>query len=94
MGGEAELAEECVEETAPFIVVWLGELEENRNMGFDVHGLEDGCGRCVGGGNIDVNGGSEGGFRGVGVGLVGIKEGIFIHGGHGDKRTPEMNNGG
>jgi hypothetical protein len=90
VGGEAELAEECVEETTPFVVVWLSELEENRNMGLDVHGLEDRCGRGVGGGNIDVDGGSEGCVGGVRVGLVGIEEGILIHGGHGGERAPEM----
>jgi hypothetical protein len=57
VGGEAKLAKECVKETTPFVVVWLGELEENRNMGLDVHGLEleDGCGRGVGGGNVNVD---------------------------------------
>jgi len=41
VGAEAELADEGVEEAAPFVLVGLNELEDNGNMGLDVHHLKN-----------------------------------------------------
>ena len=86
MGGEAELAEEGVEEAPPFVVVRRGELENNGNVRFDVDGLKD-CGGRRGGRGIVADRGGEGDFGGVvGVGRAETEEGIVVHGGHGDSR--------
>ena len=84
MGGEAELAEEGIEEAAPFVVVRSGELENDWNVGFDVDGLKNCGGRRVGR-DIVVDRGGEGDFGGgIGVRRIKTKEGIVVHGGHGN----------
>ena len=42
--GEAELVDDGVEEAPPFRVVGLGDVEDHRNMGADVHRLQRACG--------------------------------------------------
>jgi hypothetical protein len=49
--GETELAEESIHEEPPLIIVGIGKGEDYRNMGMDVHRLQDGSRR---GGNGDV----------------------------------------
>ena len=97
MGDKIELAEKGVEETAPFVIVGIGEFENDRNMGFYVNGLKDGDGRSRDGGNGGVGVGQavEGGVGGgVAVGAVGIEERIEVHeevgrnGGSGDGKAP------
>lgn len=44
MGFKAKLADECIKEATPFIIVRLSKLKNNRIMRFDVHGLENGSG--------------------------------------------------
>jgi len=84
MGGEAELAEECV--ASQFIVVRHGELENDWDVGFDVDGLKH-CGGRRGVRGIVANRGGEGDIGGiVGVRRTETKEGIVVHGGHGDSR--------
>lgn len=56
---EIELPDEGIEEGAPLSLVELGELEDDENMQFDVHGLENGGRRSK-----DDSGG------GTGVGLI------------------------
>jgi len=86
VGGEAEHAEEGVEEAAPFVIVRCGELENDGNVGFDVDSLKNCGGRRVGGGIVADRGG-EGDFGGVvGVRRAKTEEGIVVHGGHGDSR--------
>ena len=86
MGGEAEFAKECVEEASPFVVVRRGELENDWDVGFDVDGLKHSGGRHGGRGILTDRGG-EGDFGGgIGVRRIKTKEGIVVHGGHGDNR--------
>jgi hypothetical protein len=84
MGAEAELADEGVEEAAPFVVVRLGELEDNENMGFDVHRLKNSNERRCGGGSVAVDGGLK---RRVDRGNVELKQWVDVHGsGDGEQR--------
>ena len=80
MGDKIELAEESIEETAPLVIVGIGEFEDDRNMGFYVNGLKDGDGRSRDGGNgAGVGQAVERGVGGVAVGTVGIEERIEVH---------------
>lgn len=65
MRGEAELPDEGVEETSPLSVVGFGDVELNRDMGFDVDGLKN----CRAG-RVGLDGGlgrDRAGVAGVGV---------------------------
>lgn len=77
--GEAELADESVEERTPLSVVGLRKLEHDGNMRFDIHSLEHGGGR-----SLDNRAGegitSRGGGR-TGVGQIGVEQRIAIHDG-------------
>jgi hypothetical protein len=71
MVGETELAEESIHEAPPLIIVGVGKGEDNRNMGTDVHRLQDSSRR---GGNGEVGRPSEGFVvRGVGVRSIGLE---------------------
>jgi hypothetical protein len=41
VGAEVELAIECIKDALPFIVAWISELKNDRNMRLNVHCLED-----------------------------------------------------
>ena len=87
MGDEAEFAEEDVEEAAPLIVVGVGELENDGDVGFDVHRLKNGDGRSSGGGSRSFagDGGSWGGWRRRGAGHAETEERIVVHVIHGNR---------
>lgn len=87
MRGEAEFAEERIEETAPLIIIRIGELKHDRNVIGDVHGLKHNSGGNGGGGGCIIIGGRGNGGMGGRVGVRGLKveEGIVVHGGHGDE---------
>lgn len=85
---EDELADEGVEEATPLIVVWLGELEGDRNTGFDVHGVKDSSRRRCDGSSITVVG-RGGGVSDSGTGVtreVEVEERVVVHGRHGNGR--------
>jgi hypothetical protein len=87
VGGEAELPEERVEEAASFFVVRRGELEDDWNVRFYVHGLEHrgGRGGCSGSIGIAVDRRGIGGKRGgLGIRRIEAEERVVVHGGHGD----------
>lgn len=73
---EPKLADECIKEAAPLIIVWCGELECDRDMRLDVHRMEhgDGCGNGRSGGGVGLRRGG-----GVKAGELGIEEGVGIH---------------
>jgi hypothetical protein len=80
--------EERIEEAAPFFVVRRGELEDDWNVRFYVHGLEHcgGRGGCSGSIGIAIDRRCIGGERGgLGIGRIEAKEGVVVHGGHGDR---------
>jgi hypothetical protein len=83
LGGDVrdkiELAEENVEEASPVIVVGIGELKDDEDMGFDVYSLEHGD-----------RGSEDTGTSSAGVGhaiegrlggrvAVGVKKWVVIH---------------
>ena len=82
-----ELADEDVEEAAPFVVVGLGELEDNGNMGLDVHHLKNSNERRHGSGSVAIDGGLK---RRVDRGNVELKQWVDVHGsGNGKQRAAE-----
>jgi len=83
---EIELPDESIKKGAPLGVVGFGKLEDDGNVGFDVHRLKDsswwsGKGRRAAGGSISV----DGGVGGTVVGEIGLEKWVDIHG-YGDRR--------
>jgi len=89
--GRSLLADERVEEGAPLGVVGLGKLEDDGNMGFDIHCLQNNSrGRRddrSGGVGLAIDGRSGG--RRVGVVEVGVEKRVDIHGAEIATRTTE-----
>jgi hypothetical protein len=78
MGADAKLPNERIEETPPLGVVRFVDVELDRDVRFDVDGLQNvgGKGRCSG--SIGFAGVSGGGI-GLDIGDVGVKEGVRVH---------------
>lgn len=69
----------AVHEATPFGVVGVGEIKLDRDMIFDVDGLQDGRRGCGNGGRDILDGGGEGRL-GTGVGVGGVEGGEIEEG--------------
>jgi hypothetical protein len=81
VGFETKLADECIKEASPFIVVWVSKLKNNRNVRLDVYSLEN-CGGWRGDErSIILDGGCIRG--GIDAGEVDAEKRVVFHVRHG-----------
>jgi hypothetical protein len=78
MRTETEFPDEHVKETAPLGVIGLGDVKLDRDMGFDVDGLQNSWQRRGNSRSNVLDGGSEGRV-GAGIGGREIEERVCIH---------------
>ena len=77
MEGEVEFAEEGIEEAAPLVVIGIGELENDGDVGFDVHRLKNSSRRWRDGRSVAVDGRHRGRVDG---GNIELELRVDVHG--------------